>query len=148
MANPISRTPLRFNRFDLSVATREYRRFKVPTALAVTISAYRESGTAWSSRTLEVKKVVGPSSYSFASAKTIAAGGGSVSISSSEMEGVTELEVVTATGSAESAGTFATIAIIVESDATQPASGAASDDLPIPPGTGEDGGFGGRVVGP
>lgn len=146
MANPIFRGTQRFNRFDLSVATREYIRIKVPTARALTVSAFRESGSAWATRALEVKKVVGPSSYSFASAKSIAAGGGSISISSSEMEGVSELEVVTVSGAAEAAGTFATITVTAESDATQPVSGLATDDIPLTPGTGEDGGFGGRVV--
>lgn len=148
MANPISRQPQRFNRFDLSVATREFRRIKVPTAKAITVAAFKESGS-WSTRTLAVKRVVGPSSYDFASAKTIAAGGGSVSLSSSEMEGVSEIEIVTSSGAAETAGSYATISVTIESDFTQPATGRGEDDIPTSPGTGFEspgGGFG-LVVG-
>jgi hypothetical protein len=143
MANPISRQPQRFNRFDLSVATREFIRVKVPTAKAMTVAAFKESGS-WSTRTLVVNRVVGPSSYGFATAKTIAAGGGSVSLSSIEMEGVTEIEIVTNTGAAEAAGSYATITITIESDATQP---VTEEDRILSGGFEESTGGGFRVIG-
>jgi hypothetical protein len=142
MANPISRQPQRFNRFDLSVATREFIRVKVPTAKAITVAAFKESGS-WSTRTLVVNRVVGPSSYGFTSAKTIAAGGGSVSLSSTEMEGVTEIEIVTS-GAAEAAGSYATITITIESDATQP---VTEEDRILSGGFEESTGGGFRVIG-
>lgn len=143
MANPISRQPQRFNRFDLSVATREFIRVKVPTAKAITVAAFKESGS-WSTRTLVVNRVVGPSSYGFASAKTIAAGGGSVSLSSTEMEGVSEIEIVTNTGAAEASGSFATITVTIESDASQP---VVEEDGQLSGGFEESSGGGFRVIG-
>lgn len=108
-----SRTPIVHNRFDLSVASREFIRVPVTSGKAVTVIASAELGT-WSNRTLEVKQVSARSSFSFSTPKTIPAGGGRIQISSTEMQGVSEIEIVTSGGSADAAGTYATIAVTIE----------------------------------
>lgn len=108
----IERSTQTYQRFDLSVP-RNSIRIPVPSGKALTILAETEAGT-WSSRTLEVKHSGPSDSYSFANAKTIAAGGGRIQLRASEMEGVSEIEIITSGGSADASGTYATIRVIVE----------------------------------
>lgn len=119
-SSPIIRTSRTFNRFVLD--SYYFIRGGIPTGKAITVYATPELGT-WATQTLEVKKVAGKASYSFSSAKTIAAGGGHVSISSSELEGVDEIEVVTS-GSAAASGARATVTITIEQDVTTASFGA------------------------
>lgn len=89
-------------------------RIPVIAGQAVTISAEREFGSAWSTVVLAIRRVIAGAPAAFASAKTIAAGGGSVTVSSSEMSGVDEIEVGYSSGAAEAAGTTATIRVSIE----------------------------------
>lgn len=120
MATPVVRTPTTLNRFRLDY--RFVRRIAIPSVKAITVAAQAETGS-WADTTLEVRKVAGTSSFAFASAKTIAAGGGSVAISSSELEGVGEIEIVSKpNGSAfAAANTFATVTITFEQEVATPA---------------------------
>ena len=127
------RRSVTFNRFDLSVATREFRRLNVQSGKALHIKAEPER-KSWTNRTLEVRRVSGYSSSSFATPKSISVGGGFVVISSAEMEGVDEIEIVTAGGTPDAAGTYATITVTIDQDVA--AAPAPSDDFFQPPGGG------------
>jgi hypothetical protein len=120
MATPVVRIPRVLNRFRLDYRYAE--RIPIPSVKAITVAAQTETGT-WADTTLEVRKVSGTGSYAFASAKTIAAGGGSVSISSSELEGVGEIEIVSKPNGAAwaAANTFATVAVTFEQEVSVPA---------------------------
>lgn len=111
-SSPIIRTSRTHNRFVLD--SHYFIRGGIPNGKAATVYATPELGT-WATQTLEVKKVAGKTSFSFASPKTIAAGGGHVSLSSTELEGVDEIEVVTS-GSAAASGARATVTITIEQD--------------------------------
>ena len=119
-------------------------RVQVPSGQALTVTVERELGSSWSTVVLEVKRVVAGASSSFATPKTIAAGGATVTLSSSEMSGVNELEVARTSGAAEASGTTATIRVSIETP-VQPVAGEPQrlsrqatglGDLPAPPSEG------------
>jgi hypothetical protein len=85
----------------------------VTGADGVIVAAYREFGSAWSTVVLSVKRISGTGSTArdFSTPKTIAAGGGQVSLSPSELAGVDWIEVAYSSGSAEASGTTATIGV-------------------------------------
>lgn len=121
--------------------TQHRTRIPVPAGQALTVTVERELGSAWSTVVLAVRRVVAGAPSAFASAKTISAGGGTVTISSSEMSGVNELELAHSSGAAESAGTTATIRVSVETP-VQPVLGTTArldrqatglGSLPAPP---------------
>ena len=121
MATPVIRSSEIINRFRLDY--RFFKRIQIPSVKAITVTAAVEGFGSWTNSTIEVRKVIGPSSYAFATAKTIAVGGGSVSISSSELEGVGEIEIVTKdnAGAFAVSNTFAAVSITFEQEVSTPA---------------------------
>jgi hypothetical protein len=88
-------------------------RVAVPTGKALRIDAQPEFGT-WANHTLTVKIGPGWTPRDFASAKTIAAGGGIVQCSVDDLRGVSEL-IIELAGAADS-GAFATLIVTIEEE--------------------------------
>jgi hypothetical protein len=85
----------------------------VTGADGVIVTASREFGSAWSTVVLSVKRVsgIGNVSRDFATPRTIAAGGGQVSLTPDDLAGVDWIEVAYSSGAAEASGTTAMIGV-------------------------------------
>lgn len=95
-------------------ATVERRRVVLGGAKAVAVDARPEMGT-WSTATLEVRKAQAGSAklVAFSTPKTIAAGGGRVEMSETELAGVDEIEIVHS-GAAGPSGSTAILRVTAE----------------------------------
>lgn len=111
----IQRRTETYTGFRLDTTTSRLR-IPVNSGESMTITGRREFGSSWSSYVIRVQRVSPGDSvaYDFASTKTISHPGGAVSISSSEMEGVSELELNYSAGAVETSGTTAFFTVVVQ----------------------------------
>lgn len=112
------RTPITLDPIDLASASQQRRRFATLGAVGIGVSVRIAAGVN-ATRTYELKRCVGGRADAFDSAKTIAAGGGTVQVSADELAGVEELELVTV-GSAESGMNRVLVTVTYESEEGTP----------------------------
>ncbi len=122
MAN-LRREPIDLEPINLAAVSQQRRIFPTFGAIGISVSATKAAG-AWATRTLELKRRVGGRSDSFATPKTIAAGGGTVQASTDDLSGVDELELTTV-GAAEAGANLILARVTYETEDTSPVPPAA-----------------------